>query len=109
LRTIYRDWRGKASRIIATSAAKTLLESCLSRRGKVERVTVRGRGWRLVLFARRTSFGKRTPLRSAAVKTFTVSPEKNSEKERLHSKPPLNGKPLEKPMITWEEIQSARR
>ncbi len=49
---------------------------------------------------------KRMSLRLSSGKTFTVLAENNSDKNVYIQSATLNGKPLEKPLITWEEIQS---
>ena len=49
---------------------------------------------------------QRMSLRLSSGKTFTVVAENNSDKNVYIQSATLNGKPLEKPLITWEEIQS---
>jgi predicted alpha-1,2-mannosidase len=49
---------------------------------------------------------RRMSLRLASGKTFTVLAENNSETNVYIESATLDGKPLEKPVITWEEIQS---
>ena len=49
---------------------------------------------------------RRMSLHLSSGKTFSVIAENNSDKNVYIQSATLNGKPLEKPLITWEEIQS---
>lgn len=49
---------------------------------------------------------QRMSLRLSSGKTFTVLAENNSDKNVYIQSATLNGKPLEKPLIAWEDIQS---
>ena len=49
---------------------------------------------------------RRMSLRLSSGKTFTVIAENNSDKNVYIQSATLDRKPLEKPLITWEEIQS---